>query len=319
MVYKKCPGCGEEKVPVARKCCSGCGFNISKASAADDEEDVKPQQGEVEGGGTDADKVKQEENEEDTESTSRRPRRTVRQPSLLRHELAVAVAVQNSIKSSKVGKGVKQSYKGVTRGKRGALSHVSRGRHLPLSSSARHPMTSASRHSMTPGGTTVRALLAQRRPRGRPRHGEEMGLSRGVPRAPRGAGSSGGAAVGSRWQRDDEDDDDFGLTSHQRRQIHESIDQNKGQKTRQLIPRRAATSASTLSSVQLSRGNSSLRTQQTDSAEDSASTASSKSESPCPTEIEDLYQRLPTYRRLQYSIVLGDINQKFLNQSFNPL
>lgn len=173
----------------------------------------------------------------------------------------------------------------------------------------------------------------------------------------RGTFHSHGSTSSSSWNNgrgrssnkdDDDDDDDFGLTLniHHKRQISESLDQTKGQRTRQLMPRRAASVS--LSSLQLQQQEQRIIASATsdsppcsgspaamemneffpegasisDDATSKASNSpvSSKSASPCsPEMIEDRYEQLPAYRRLQYSLVLGDINQKFLNQSFHPL
>ena len=311
--------------------------------------------------------VKEEEADEETESTRQaRPKRNVRKPHLLGDELAVAVAVESSFKSASKGKQIA--------GKRGAKPPSTSPSSVRGGKPVKRPGSGVLARPATGSSTqTVRSLLAaqqqrrleqQRRPRGRPRvgpsgHADELDGSRessssssrhpsrfsgGGKSSTRGALTSGGPSTS--WHPangrkrgnnddDDDDDDDFGLTSHHKRQISDSLDQTKGQRTRQLIPRRAASVS--LSSLQLqqqqqrfiasaasdspSRGSPASAEELNFYAEsDSNSPVSSKSASPCsPEMIEDRYERLPAYRRLQYSLVLGDINQKFLNQSFHPL
>jgi len=398
MVYKKCPSCGESSVPVARKTCPSCGYNYKVecstatgeggGSAEDAKEEISKTSQELtsaigikdEDVKTEKKPVKEEEpiEEEEPDTRQSRPKRNVRKPHLLGDELAVAVAVESSFKSASKGK--------QAAGKRGAKAMCSSsgmrgGRGVKRSGILQRPSHS-SNHA---GTTTVRSLLAaqqqrklqqQRKPRGRPRVGNQhapspgtsgsrysadydqhgsrdasstsrhhssrfsgAGKSSSSSSSTRGAHSSGGSFANGRGRGnndDDDDDDDFGLTLHHKRQISESLDQTKGQRTRQLMPRRAASVS--LSSLQLQqqqqrmiasaasdsppRGSPASAAEMNEflSGSDSNSPVSSKSASPCsPEMIEDRYERLPAYRRLQYSLVLGDINQKFLNQSFHPL
>lgn len=241
----------------------------------------------------------------DSDSPKQRPRRNVRKPLLLRHEMAVAAAAAAESSSFKT-----RSWK-TTPGKRGSRGcYGPRGKRGSFQSSGRgRGASNGSPVAPTP------SLMSQRRPRGRPRmcHGGPSPAQGGRGLKQTSMRGSHSGPNGRQWGGDD--DDDFGLTLHHKRQISESLEGTRGQRTRQLIPRRAANASIAASSDQLQDP---LDVNDSNASE-STSPLSSKSASPSPTDTDDVYNPLPHYRMLQYGIVLGDINRKFLNQSFKPV